>query len=170
MSQNISKTPSKEKGNTSDSSVSWTHLVRQYLALRQDELLEQAIARAERLCDTGIVALLGAFQQQDFQTVERTVVDWRGKRRDVEPNEDVLTVELIALDTKARGAQDFIQAPLNQQQSVFQTGIQACLQASEIAQTLGDEACTGFAINDWSETAIFGPAIPRKRRKHIGMP
>jgi CHAT domain-containing protein len=150
LRQAVTETPSSggERMTASpvspESSVPWARLTRQYLALRKDEFLEQAIAEAQRTGETEIVALLHAWQQGDFQTIQEQAQELHGKFLEAGRNEEAWTVALVGLDQLAALAELFIQFPLEQQLPALEAGLRACQEAAAIAQALGDEACEAF--------------------------
>lgn len=124
----------------------WDYLTRQYLALREEALLEQAIESAEQAGETDIAQLLKAFQAQEFATVDFLALILHLTLHQLGREEEAETVMLIHRDLRARLVEAFKYFPVDQQMAVLEAGLQACEQAIAIARALGDEPCTGLYL------------------------
>ena len=124
----------------------WPVLVREYLALRQEELLSQAIQSARAQEEREITSLLETFQRGDWEAVpalaERVVSALHATGR----QEEALTVALLRTDGKARLVELFSRFPSEQRNWALQTGLKACAEAIQISQILQDEPCQAFFL------------------------
>ncbi|MFN3422527.1 MAG: tetratricopeptide repeat protein, partial [Armatimonadota bacterium] len=131
---------------STDPKAQWAKLTRQYLALRKDELLEQAIKAAEKAGERQIAQLLRAFQSEDFQTIDRQSYPLHRALREAGREEEAWTIALVGLDIRARLVELFMHFPLGQQAVALEAGLEACKEASDIARALGDEACVALYL------------------------
>ncbi|MCI0487417.1 MAG: tetratricopeptide repeat protein [Blastocatellia bacterium] len=127
-----------------ESSVPWARLARQYLSLRREEYLEQAIAEAQDFGEMEIVSMLEALQSTDIQTIDEYANRLFDNLMRSGRSEEGLTVGLVGLDMRAWLTEMFINFPPDQQGKALGVGLQACKQAVSLAKALGDEACQAF--------------------------
>ena len=136
-----------------EAKVVWAIKARRFLALRNNELLNEAISEASKLVkgsffgltanpiDKEIVRFLEAFRQDNIaelnRLTEQLVVQLRQSGRD----EEALSVNLLSLDVRAILAEGFFNYPFEQQENLREIGIQSCDHSIIIAQTLNDKAC-----------------------------
>jgi tetratricopeptide (TPR) repeat protein len=139
-------------------SILWARLIRQYLALRKKELLQQAVETAEQAGEMDIAKFLRAFQAQDIETMDRMAPALHHSLRESGREEEAWTVVLVHLDTRAQLVEVFMHFPLEQQMEALEVGLEACEKATAIARTLGDEPCTAFY------RAVAGNGYYRARR------
>jgi tetratricopeptide (TPR) repeat protein len=139
-------------------SARWARLTRQYLALRKDELLQQAVETAEQAGEMDIANFLRAFQARDIETIDRMAPALHHSLRESGREEEAWTVALVSLDIRARLVEVFMHFPLEQQMTALEVGLEACKEATAVARALGDEPCTALY------RAVAGNGYYRARR------
>ena len=131
----------------SNSSRAWAVKARQYLALRDEAYLKDAIAEAEKDGSRDIAAILTALQNEDFQSINERAPRLHQSLINDEREKEAWTVALVDMDMQAQLAEKFDQFPPEQQPGALKIGLEASLKAVEIARQLGDRPCLGLYIS-----------------------
>ena len=128
----------------SKSSSAWAVKARQYLALRDKAYLNHAIVQAEKGGLEDVASMLKALDSRRFQSIDERAPRLHQSLINDKREEEAWTVALIHIDLQAQLAQVFSQFPPEQQPDVLGAGLEASIQALEIARQLGDKPCQGF--------------------------
>lgn len=161
--------------NTSDQKIQpkipWAIKARRYLALRQMEMLDEAIAEAHKLAkgsfwglaanpvDTEIFRFVEAYRQDNIAELDSLSAQLISKLKQNNRHEEALTVNLLYVDIDAILGDNYPAYPVEQQENIKERGIQACQQAIQIARILNDKACqavySAFLATAFSESRQF---------------
>jgi CHAT domain-containing protein len=158
-----------------ESSIPWPRLTRQYLALRHEEILEQAITEARRSGEPEVAGLLRALQEQNWEQIEGTAPRLFHLFVAAGSKEESATVALVGLDPRVALAEKLTEFPVDQQAVALDISLRACQEAAVLVKALGDEPCQSFykAVEGtthvkwghWSAAeAAFGEALNLRRK------
>ncbi|RMI04776.1 MAG: hypothetical protein D6681_09125, partial [Calditrichaeota bacterium] len=122
----------------------WAKPAREYLARRENDLLQEAIQVAQQEQEEEIAALLQAFKEGEVREVEKQALALHRRLLGEGREEEAWTVALFPLDLKARWAEQFNRAPLERQNQALAMGLAACRRAAAVARGLNDPACVAL--------------------------
>lgn len=124
--------------------VAWAITARRSLALQKNELLTEAIAKAQGQIE--IVNFLQAFADGTIEEIDVLSEELIPRLEQSDRREEALTIDLFVFDTRAILAQNYIDYPFEQQKQVRELGIHACQKAVKIAQILDDKPCQSIYL------------------------
>ena len=128
-----------------ETEFTWAVKMRKHLALRNSNLLDEAIDEAKS--EPEIASYLRAFQQNDSKKINQLSHILIAKFKEENHDEEALTTYLILIDSKVFLLENYNKVPFENQKEAFEKGFQANQQALFIAEILQDESCKAFYFN-----------------------